>query len=183
MIMMRWNQFSIKKWLFSGLSLLILSGILTFGIAWVQPPAIAAIRQLEEGPHQVVYQSRHNLTDQHGRAWQAIAFKRIYPNGKQHIYLRLVGFPGIGNIDRSRPLMLENAMGSRLTLSDASSQIFTDAQQPEPYVGQYDLESVLPEIQVEMPWQLILPLLDQDSLNLNLPSIVIQEWQTLINFT
>lgn len=83
---------------------LVLSlGVLFFHWSLVEtPPAIAAIRQLEEAPGQVVYQSRRNLKDQNGMSWQAIAFKRICPDGSRHFYLRLVGFPGTRSIVPNR---------------------------------------------------------------------------------
>jgi Protein of unknown function (DUF3122) len=51
------------------LVVLTLSIALFFGIC---QPAIAAITQIEEYPGQMLYQSRQNLQDQTGKAWQAI---------------------------------------------------------------------------------------------------------------
>ena len=45
------------------------------------PSASAAIRQLEESPNQMVYQSRQSLKDQHGNTWQTVAFKRVRSDG------------------------------------------------------------------------------------------------------
>jgi Protein of unknown function (DUF3122) len=67
---------------------------------------------------------------------QAIAFKRILPDGKTSFYLRLVGFPGVAEIDRAQPLSLINSLGKQLTAADASSNIFTESAAPEPNVGQ-----------------------------------------------
>ncbi|MEG4294054.1 DUF3122 domain-containing protein [Microcoleus sp. C2C3] len=68
-----------------------------------QSPTIAAIRELEEAPGQMVYQSRQTLIDQNGHNWQAIAFKRISPDNQTSFDLRLVGFPGVVKIDRTQP--------------------------------------------------------------------------------
>ncbi|MGG6293771.1 DUF3122 domain-containing protein [Leptolyngbya sp. AN02str] len=144
-------------------------------------PAIAAIRQIEEAPGQIVYQSRHSLTDQTGKRWQAIAFKRIRADGRLHIYLRLVGFPGAGAIDRAQPLTFRSSMGETLTSADASAQIFSDASAPEPNVGQYDLQPLLSQLQAELPWYLSLPMTEGSPLTLPLPPTLIQEWQTLAN--
>lgn len=146
-------------------------------------PAIAAIRQLEEAPGQIVYQSRHTLTDQTGRSWQAIAFKRIRADGSPHIYLRLVGFPGAGAIDRTQPLTLRSSMGETLTAADASAQIFTDASSPEPNVGQYDLQPLLPQLHAELPWHLSVPITNGSPLTLPIPPALVQEWQTLANYS
>lgn len=154
--------------------------VLLYGGGLIAPtPTIAAIRQLEESPGQVVYQSRQTLSDQTGRRWQTIAFKRIQPDGSSHFYLRLVGFPGTATIDRSQPLTLTNSMGQTLTAIDASSQIFTDANSPEPNVGQYDLQPLLPELHTETPWRLSLPITNDTSLILQVPLSLAQEWQTL----
>lgn len=87
-------------------SRLLLLGAIVMGLflGWgmLHPPsAVAAIRQLEEAPGQMVYQSRQTLQDQHGSGWQTVAFKRIRPDGQASFELRLVGFPGGGN--RSYP--------------------------------------------------------------------------------
>ena len=81
-----------------------LLGFCLLSSLFYSPPADAAIRQLEEAPGQFVYQSRATLPDQHGNTWQAIAFQRIRPDGSTVFALRLVGFPGIAEIDRERPL-------------------------------------------------------------------------------
>jgi len=150
-------------------------------------PAIATIRQLEEAPNQVVYQSRQTLKDQKGMSWQTIAFKRIRADGSSHFYLRLVGFPGTGEIDRSQPLKLHSSMGQTLTATDASAQIFTDTSTPEPNVAQYDLQPLLPRLHAELPWHLSLPIKDDAikddaSLTLKVPAALVQEWQTLANY-
>jgi hypothetical protein len=119
------------------LATLVLTVFLGLGI-FMAPYAVAAISQLEEAPGQMVYQSRQSLKDQHGNSWQAIAFKRISPNDKTSFELRLVGFPGVVEIDRSQPLLLTNSMGEELTAADNSSLIFTDLSDPEPNVGEHD---------------------------------------------
>jgi hypothetical protein len=56
----------------------MLAWVVTLNVAIA--PAQAAMRQLEEAPGQMVYQSRQTLKDQQGNSWQAIAFKRIRPD-------------------------------------------------------------------------------------------------------
>lgn len=145
------------------------------------PPADAAIRQLEEAPGQFVYQSRATLPDQHSNTWQAIAFKRIRPDDSTVLALRLVGFPGIAEIDRERPLTLTNSLGKTLTAEDASQKIFTDATAPEANVDQYDLAPIVSALTAVVPWQLSLPTLDGEPVKLSVPPTLIQEWQTLFS--
>jgi len=172
-IMMRWLWILI-------LSLVVL--LVTWGWVWADV-AIAAIRQLEETPGQVVFQSRQTLTDQHGMGWQAIAFKRIRPDGSSQLYLRLVGFPGTAAIDRTQPLSFRSSMGQTLTAVDASRQIFTNADSPEPNVGQYDLQPLLSQLQAEVPWRVSLPILAGSPLMLQIPPALIEEWHTLVNYS
>jgi len=162
------------------LGALVLTGLLGLGIVNL-PDAAAAIRQLEEAPGQVVYQSRQTLTDQHENTWQAIAFKRILPNNKTSLELRLVGFPGVGEIDHTKPLLLTNSLGKTLTAADISSSIFIDPTNSESNVGQYDIQPFLPQLQAEIPLKLTLPMLGSEAINLLVPSSFVQDWQTLFS--
>ncbi|GAX35940.1 DUF3122 domain-containing protein [Nodularia sp. NIES-3585] len=140
-------------------------------------PAFATVTQIEESPGQMLYQSRQNLRDQNGNSWQAIAFNRIYPNGSNMISLRLVGFPGVVEIDHSQPLTLTTSMGKTLTAKDISSEISSDTPTPA-NVGEYDIKPVLPQLQAEIPLQLTLPMLTGSTVELQIPSTAVQEWQT-----
>ena len=143
--------------------------------------AVAAISQLEEAPGQIVYQARQTLKDRHGNSWQAIAFKRVLPNGKVTFELRLVGFPGVTVIDRRKPLVLTDSMGKTLTANDTSSTIFTDLAAPEPNVGQYNLQPLLSQLQAEIPLELTIAAIDSEAINLAVPPSFVEEWQTIFN--
>ena len=160
------------------LGTLVLSVFLGLGLL-TTPNAAAVIRQLKEAPGQIVYQSRQTLNDQHRNSWQAIAFKRIRPDGNTSFYLRLVGFTGTAEIAHSQPLTLTNSMGQILNAVDASSQIFTDARSPEPNVGQYDLQPILSQLRVELPWHLSVPMTHDETIILHVPTFFVQEWQTV----
>jgi hypothetical protein len=159
----------------------ILSGILilmmTTNVAIT--PAQAALRQLEEAPGQIVYQSRQTLKDQQGNSWQAIAFKRIRPDDTEVIYLRLVGFPGTAEIDHSQPLTLTDSMGQTLTAADVSQEMFTDKTQLKPDVGQYDLQPILMQLEPAIPLRLTLLTLDQSEIILNVSPEMVGEWRSL----
>ncbi|MBE9179780.1 DUF3122 domain-containing protein [Oculatella sp. LEGE 06141] len=167
--------------LFSKLLLLgaLILGVV-LGLELLHPSAAAAaIRRLEEAPGQIVYQSRQTLKDQHGNSWQTIAFKRIYSNGQTKVELRLVGFPGVAAIERSQSLTLTNSLGKTLTAADTSSTAFTERDRPEPNVGQYDLQPLLPELPAEIPLKLILPTTEGEGIRLSIPPSLVQEWQTV----
>ncbi|BBC27061.1 DUF3122 domain-containing protein [Pseudanabaena sp. ABRG5-3] len=146
------------------------------------PHAVAAIRQLEESPNQIVYQSRQSLKDQHDHTWQTVAFKRTLPDGNSSFELRLVGFPDMVAIDHSQPLTLTTSLGKTLIAADTSEKIFTDGSQPQPNVGQYDLQPVLSELQAEIPLQISLPTVKDDAISLSIPPALVTEWQTVANY-
>lgn len=150
------------------------------GLGWLDSPqAAAAIRQLEEAPGQVVYQSRQTLEDQQGHRWQSIAFKRIRSDGQTSVDLRLVGFPGQVTIDRTQPLTLTNSLHQTLQAPSDDRTLFTDTANPPANVGQYDLQSVLPELPAEIPLKLTVPTLQGDAASLLVPPALIQEWQAV----
>jgi Protein of unknown function (DUF3122) len=161
------------------LVVLMLSIALFFGIC---RPAIATITQIEEYPGQRLYQSRQNLQDQTGKAWQAIVFKRIDPEGTNTVSLRLISFPGVMEFDHNQPLTLLTSLRKTLTANDISNNISQD-NAPPPNVAEYDIKAVLPQLnvglKVEKPIQLTLPVTIGSAIKLEIPSTVIQEWQTL----
>ncbi len=172
-----WHKFRhILDWLLL-VGVLTLLLLLSMGLLSA-PPAAAIVRQQEEAPGQMLYQSRQTLQDKDGKTWQAIAFKRVRPNGTTSFSLRLVGFPGAVVLDRDQPLRLTSSLGKTLIAPDISQQIFTDTA-PEPHIGQYDLQPILSQLQPEILWILELPTVDTSTVKLPVPSWVVQEWQTV----
>jgi hypothetical protein len=163
-----------------GLRAIALVLILVLSLLVLFPsPAQADIRTLEEAPGQMLYQIRATVQDQQGNRWQAIAFKRHKADGTDMLGLRLVGFPGAAEIDRSRPLTLVDSLGHTLTARDTSAKIFTDASAPEPYIGQYDLGAVLADIQPAVPIELQIPVTSGDPVILLIAPPTLEEWQQL----
>jgi hypothetical protein len=80
----------------------ILQGLIANGMG--QGPALALLLAgpALSLPNMLVIRSimgTKKTKDQHGNTWQAIAFKRIRPDGQTSFDLRLVGFPGVADID------------------------------------------------------------------------------------
>ncbi len=169
------HQFKILhlRWLLT----VCLCGLLLVGSSL---PAFAVVTQIEEYPGQMLYQSRQNLQDQTGKTWQAIAFKRIHPEGSAIVSLRLISFPGGAELDHTQPLTLTTSLGQTLTAQDISSDISQDTATPA-NVGEYDIKLALSQLQAEIPLQLTVPTLDGKAVRLSVPAAVIQEWQTLTN--
>jgi hypothetical protein len=152
------------------------------GLGMLHPPSAAAvIRELEEAPEQMLYQSRQTLKDQHGNSWQAIAFKRIRSNGQTSFDLRLVGFPGVIEIDHSQPLTLINSLGKTVFAEADLNNLFTNPAQPEPNVGQYDLQPLLSELQAELPLKLKLPTTGSETVSLSVSPSLVEEWHIVVN--
>jgi hypothetical protein len=144
-------------------------------------PVQAAIRQIEEAPGQMVYQSRQTLQDQQGSSWQVIAFKRNRPDQTATLYLRLVGFPGTVALDHSQPLILTDLLGKILTATDVSQEMFVDKTQMEPNFGEYDLQPILMQLDPVIPLQITLPTLTSSEIILTISPEVIGEWRSLMD--
>lgn len=147
-------------------------------IAYSPLLAFATVTQTTEYPRQILYQSRQNLQDQTGNSWQAIAFKRVHPEGSYTISLRLVGFPGAVALDHAQPLKLTTSLGKTLTAEDISSDISQDISAPA-NVAEYDMKSVLPQLQAEIPLKLDLPTVGGEAVSLSVPFSLVEEWQTI----
>ncbi|MGI0491604.1 DUF3122 domain-containing protein [Alkalinema pantanalense CENA528] len=171
----------VPPWLHSTIAIVIIIMLTLTAILGLPPtlPAIAAIQQFEEQPGQTVYQTRHTLKDQQSRSWQAIAFKRIKPDGTVVLNLRLAGFPGSTRIDRTQPLQFRNSFGEVLTAEDASSEMFSDTSAPEPHIGQYNLQPIVSDLRIELPWRLTLPTESGTAITFSLPPTFLADWKTL----
>lgn len=158
--------------------------IIFLGWGIINPPvALADIRQLEESPGQIVYQSRQNLKDQHGNTWQAIAFKRINPDNKVSVSLRLVGFPGVAEIDPAQPIFLTSSLGKSFTAIYDSGNILIDpASAPKTNIGQYNIEPLLPQLETTIPLKLTLPTIQGEAIRLSIPPTLIEEWKSLASY-
>ena len=159
----------ILSWLLL-LGTLVLLILMGFGAIAVSPAA-ASIRQLEEAPGQFLLQSRHSLPDSQGHAWQAIFFKRSYPDGSTRVNLRLAGFPEMAEIVHPQPLTLVTEAGEIFTASDAFAE-----QAPAANVGQYDLKPILARLPAA-PATLSLVAKPDRFVQIAVPAEVILEWQ------
>ncbi|MHC5828535.1 MAG: DUF3122 domain-containing protein, partial [Nostoc sp.] len=129
------RTFVIKSICFNGFKIrlmrrLLAASICVLMVVWSPIPVFAAVRQIEESPGQMLYQSRQNLRDQTGKSWQAIAFKRTHPEGSAIVSLRLVGFPSGVEFNHTQPLTLTTSLGQTLTAKDISSEISQDTPTP-----------------------------------------------------
>jgi Protein of unknown function (DUF3122) len=157
---------------------LIAASICILLVIFISLPAFATVTQIEEAPGQMLYQSRQNLHDRTGKSWQVVAFKRVRPDGSEMVSLRLVGFLGAVELDHTKSLTLTTSMGQTLTAKDVTNEISQDSATLA-NVGEYDIQPVLPQLHSEIPLELTLPMLTGGAIELQIPSIAIQEWQTI----
>ena len=165
----------LRRWL----SRLLLLGafVLLMVIGWgslTPPSAVASIRQIEEAPGQMLYQSRHTLQDETGQSWQVVLFKRVKAGEAKDINLRLVGFPGMAEFAHPQPLKIMTNTGKVLQAED----LFAD-QSPGANVGEYNIKDVLSELPTATGVTLSLPMKGDRTTSLRVPSVVILEWQTV----
>lgn len=149
--------------------------LMTFCSVWFvsMPPAQALLRQIEEQPGQMLYQSRQSLRDDQGDTWQVVLFKRV-KDDQQEINLRLVGFPDLVSFKHPAPLMISSAQQASLFLPDLLVE-----NSPGENVGQYLVLPAFSELPVAGIWELTLPLTGGLRL-IKVPYFVQQEWQTLL---
>lgn len=83
-------------------------------------------------------------------------------------------------LDHNQPLTLTTSMGQTLTAKDVTNEISQGATALA-NIGEYDIQAVLPQLQSEIPLELTLPILTGEAIELQVPSIAIQEWQTIAN--
>ncbi len=156
--------------------------MIAFSFGFVSLPTQARIQTQVEAPGQILYQSRQMLTDPSGQNWQAIAFKRVRPDGQDQINLRLVGFPGSFTLDHDRPLVMISALGQTWEAADVTAPIFAEGSLDSPaasYIAQYDLKPIIHQLEPEIPLRLVLPSADGSDLSLRLQPQILQEWQIL----
>lgn len=152
---------------------LILGCLLLLALA---EPAMASVHTYHEQPGQTTYRSRQSLRDQTDMAWQATVFKRYTEGIFQGTYLRLVGFPGQGVTDPSRDLAIETGTSTQWT---ALRQLDPQTQGLPDGVAQYQMDTVLTDLQHPIPLTLRVPLRGGGTARLVAAPYVVEEWLQL----
>jgi hypothetical protein len=159
----------------------LLIGLVLLWFSWglmLALPVSATLSQQQEAPGQFLYQSRETLPDAAGHSWQAVLFKRIRADSSSLLYLRLVGYPGTPSPQHPQGLTLKTSTGDIYTAKDVTDAIGESLDQLK-NVGQYDLQSIVPQLKPEIPTRLFLSVVDHEPIVLTLNPKVIQEWQTV----
>lgn len=141
-------------------------------------PAVASVHTYHEQPGQTTYRSRQSLRDQTDMAWQATVFKRYKDGHLEGVYLRLVGFPGQGLVDRQGELSVQTGT----TTQWATAPCLDSQTQSLPNnVAQYDVATILSRIQRPGPLTLVVPLAAKRSAKLVVAPYIVEEWLQVYN--
>ncbi|MGB5974781.1 MAG: DUF3122 domain-containing protein [Nodosilinea sp.] len=135
-------------------------------------PAMASVHTYHEQPGQTTYRSRQSLRDQNDSAWQATVFKRYVDGRLQGVYMRLVGFPGRGVVDRQADLSVLTGTAAQWAAPPSGN---LDPGLPE-NVAQYDVKAILAQMQRPAPLTLVVPLAPTATARLVVAPYVVEEW-------
>ncbi|MEM9486470.1 MAG: DUF3122 domain-containing protein [Cyanobacteria bacterium P01_F01_bin.116] len=139
-------------------------------------PAQASVHVYHERPGQTTLRSQQSLRDRNDRSWQAILFKRYRADGLEGMYLRLVGFPGVVEVDPQKPLLIE-------TGTSLQWQATPKLDPPTPALpsntNQYDVADAIGELQKAIPLTLVVPLQGKAPGEIIVPPYAVKEWREL----
>ncbi|MBM0743617.1 DUF3122 domain-containing protein [Phormidium sp. CLA17] len=144
----------------------VLSLLLSFS-----PPAIASVHTYPESDNYTMFRSLQTLRDQSDRAWQFVLFKRVHGGQVESIHLRVVGFPGSGELEHPADLQITSPQQTWMA-TDTLPQI-----SPFPTnVGEYDALDVVTGLTSDAPLKLELPAV-KSKVAIAVPPFVVKEWR------
>lgn len=144
----------------------VLGVLLSFSL-----PAIASVHTYPEGENQTMVRSLQTLRDNRDRAWQFVLFKRIHAGQVDSIHLRVVGFPGSGELEHPADLQVTSSQHTG-TAADVLPEI-----SPFPVnVGEYDALDAVTTLTSDAPLTLELPA-TQGNVTVTVPPFVVKEWR------
>ena len=144
-------------------------------LLWSTPTAWASIHTYPEGAEQVMYRSLQTLRDRRDQAWQVVLFKRVQSGQVVDLHLRLVGFPGVTELEHPHTLRITTGTEQVWEVAEASTE-----GSIAPNVGEYDLREVLLQLNSNTPLRLQLPTNGQAE-ELLVPPFVVQEWRRVLD--
>lgn len=152
-------------------SLWFVSIVLLIFLSLGTPIAHASIHQYPEGTDQVMYRSLQTLRDGRDRAWQLVLFKRIKAGLTQSIHLRLVGFPGLVELEHPRSLCVASNRDKTWQAAELTAGVPVAS-----HIAEYDFLAILRDLDADAPLTLTLPIAGNPT-PLIVPPFVVQEWR------
>lgn len=138
--------------------------------------ALASMHVYHERPGQTTLRSQQSLRDRNDHSWQAILFKRYRPDGRDGLYLRLVGFPGVMEVASQSPLMIDTGTSLRW---QASPKLDPPTPALPSNTNQYDVAEMMADLKKAIPLTLAVPLQGQAPSEIIVPPYAVQEWLDL----
>ncbi|WP_084669083.1 DUF3122 domain-containing protein [Spirulina major] len=160
-----------------GSAIALLLCCISFGFS---APAQADLYTHIDAPGRMLYRSKASIRDLNRQTWQAIAFTHTYGDHRDPVLLRIVGFPDLTPLDHEQPLILETSLGKRFQLPNVSTKIKRDPSEIPDNVAQYDITSIIPDLDPAIPCLLSVPTQSQSLFILKIPPRLIQEWQSIL---
>ena len=120
-----------------------------------------------------IKRSLESLKDLDYQTWQII----VYPSSKEseNLILRIVGYPGSLRIDHPTSLMV-NSGRKTWDLKDITKNIKTNPKTLNDSAAEFDMSSLMAELDKNRPLRLSLPGLIND---LPIPPYLVSEWRSL----
>lgn len=136
-------------------------------------PVDASIRKTEENGT-TLYKSFHKLQDSQQQSWQVVLFKQETEEDKErNLKLRLVGFPGRVEIAHPKPLVVETNRSAW-----QAEDLFAE-EAPALNVGQYNFSKIISQLSSEDNLLLNIPVINDQTITLKVPGVIILEWKVV----
>ena len=134
-------------------------------------PAIASVHTYPEGENRTMFRSLQTLRDDRDRAWQFVLFKRVHGGQVESIHLRVVGFPGSGELEHPATLRITSTQQT-WTAADVLPK---DSPFPT-NVGEYNALDAVTALTSDAPLKLELPAAESKMI-VTVPPFVVKEWR------
>lgn len=149
------------------------AGWMACGILSFTQPAIASVHTYPEGENRTMFRSLQTLRDQSDRTWQFVLFKRVHSGQVESIHLRVVGFPGSGELNHPVNLQISSQQHT-WTAADVLPEI-----SPFPAnVGEYDALDAITTLTSDAPLKLEVSAAKSKIL-VTVPPFVVKEWRRI----
>ncbi|MEM9162702.1 MAG: DUF3122 domain-containing protein [Cyanobacteria bacterium P01_F01_bin.4] len=140
------------------------------------PLSLASLHTYHEQPGQTTVRSRLSLRDRNDCAWQTILFKRYQGETLEGIYLRLVGFPGLAELDSQAAITVVTGTHIQWLVQP---QLDPQTQRLPSNTNQYDFQSVITALTSDIPLEIQVVLKGDRQASIVVPPFVVHEWREL----
>ncbi|PZV16645.1 MAG: hypothetical protein DCF22_05095 [Leptolyngbya sp.] len=118
-----------------------------------------------------MFRSLQTLRDNSDRAWQFVLFKRIHAGQVEGIHLRVVGFPGSGELKHPADLHITSQQQTW-----TAADILPENSSFPTNVGEYDALDAVTALTSDAPLKLELPTV-KSKVAIAVPPFVVKEWR------